>query len=285
MDFRKRNFSSTLLLYRWKNQKGLAACPQLPETFVLRPYLQNDTSGPKWIQTMVQLEPGPDLGVLPTIPHRIQKGKRRIKPGQGSRSSGGHKSIQVIFRFLVIPPIVDMFNLRSMTMSHIVGVKMSAPNGTSGAQTAVPNAIMWTGVRRAAQEFLELLKSPDSKALGGDSDTRDLGWDSEICVLYNESTWCRVMFRTFETPFHTALLLKDPSFKFSVRFPHRGPAGKDVRQPEEVSVFELWPACLFLVNGAPCDSHLVHVMMMMMMMMTTTTTRTATTAITMEKVY
>lgn len=104
----------------------------------------------------------------------------------------------------------------------------------------------------AAQEFLELQKSLDPKA------PQKTFWYPRfrvelrnLCVV-KQSSWVRFMFRTFEAPFHTALLLKDPFFKFSAGFSHIGAVGKDARQPEGVSVFQWWPACLILANHAPC---------------------------------
>lgn len=44
-------------------------------------------------------------------------------------------------------------------------VKIPSSNGRSGARTAIPNAITLNGARMETQEFLELLKSPDPKAL------------------------------------------------------------------------------------------------------------------------
>lgn len=45
-------------------------------------------------------------------------------------------------------------------MSHKHGSENSSIKCKKWGQTAIPNAVMLTGARMVAQEFLELLKSP-----------------------------------------------------------------------------------------------------------------------------
>lgn len=85
------------------------------------------------------------------------------------------------------------------------------------------------------------------------------------------------MFRTFEAPFHTDLLLKDPSFSFLVGFSYKEPAGKDVRYPEGVSVFEL--------TMLTVTCHFVHLTMILMMKKMMRMRMLVTITITMGKLY
>lgn len=78
-----------------------------------------------------------------------------------------------------------------------------------------------------------------------------------MCIV-KQSSWVHLSdAESCSEPFHTALLLKDPSFSFSVGFSYKEPAEKDVRYPEEVSVFEL---TMLTVTG-----HFVHLTMILMM--------------------